>query len=346
MSCKVAFPIVEDFSHFEGVSPLPFPETFPSWPVGESHKSESSPGLEHTHETIDAPMLLSFSSVKEPPMLVSFSSGKEPPAFLSFMSGKDSDVFATELAASISGCFSASFSAMSGSPLPLTLPVTPFSTSPNKPSVIGTQFCETLLLTLVVKQETKEEQKLDNSDSCTSIISVDVHSSSSSLLSETISPSPDSSSPFTLLSLLDGDRKVLPERKTKLERKPAKREREEKKQSLFKRGRKKRNSDESDGSEFDSNDSGCWAESKKERNKKAASNYRKRRKMYVNELEAKVAGLEEKARKDRACISSMTDEMQVLKDRMECLERLLSQHNIEVPKNKASTNKSNKKQKN
>jgi len=122
-----------------------------------------------------------------------------------------------------------------------------------------------------------------------------------------------------------------------------------------KRGRKKRNSDDSDcGSEFDSNDSGCWAESKKERNKKAASNYRKRRKLYVNELEAKVAVLTEKSAKDRAAASSMTDEIQILKERIESLESLLAQHNVEVPKRKpcattasvSGTGRSNKRARN
>jgi hypothetical protein len=235
------------------------------------------------------------------------------------------------------------------------------------PSVTGSLFCETLLLP-VVKQELKEgkestkkgvpqpivtkQQPTTNNRSASASASdlTDTTDSSSfdmTSSAESVTSSPDSSSSFTLLSLLDGDHnKSLPERKTKTDRKTTKRDREEKKQPQ-KRGRKKRNSDDSDGgSEFDSNDSGCWAESKKERNKKAASNYRKRRKMYVGELEAKVATLTEKTNKERA---SMTSEIQMLKERVESLESLLSQHNIEFPKRKPSaggTCKSNKRAKN
>jgi len=358
MSCKVAsLSVIEDFSHFEGVSPLPFPETYPSWPV--ETKSESLPGLDHGHESIETPVLLSYSSVKEPPALFSFGSGKEPPAFLSYVSGKDSDMssFASELAITISGTFSS---------LPPTLSVASFSqssfsqSSSAKPSVTGSLFSETLLLP-VVKQEPKKETKAPKEDdskrpfpqpiiikqpttnNCSSAPMPDITDNSSSSeqtsSSDSVTSSPDSSSSFTLLSLLDGDNHTsltTSERKTKTDRKTTKRDREEKKQPQ-KRGRKKRNSDDSDGSEFDSNDSGCWAESKKERNKKAASNYRKRRKMYVGELEAKVASLTEKNAKDRANVLSMTCEIQSLKERVESLEGLLALHNVEVPKRKSST---------
>jgi len=366
MACKVAsFPIIEDFSHFEGVSPLPFPETFPSWPIVDPSKSESLPGLESGHENMDPPVLLSYTSVKEPPVLLSFGSGKEPTAFLSFVSGKDCDVrdFASDLSISVSGTFSS---------LPPTLSAASFTQSSGKPSIVGSQFSELLLLP-VVKQEHKEvktfEKKLESSSSTSSASSLSsslspshgsVSSTSPPTLTtdsesmsslESVTSSPESATSFTLLSLLDGDRKNPPtsERKTKADRKTTKRDREEKKQpGLSKRGRKKRNSDDSDGgSEFDSNDSGCWAESKKERNKKAASNYRKRRKQYVGELEAKVATLTEKVNKERASTTAMTGEIQMLKERIECLESLLVQHNLEVPKKKSisTTCKSNKKAK-
>jgi len=365
--------MIEDFSHFEGVSPLPFPETFPSWPAVESHKSESLPGLDHGHDCIETPVLISYASVKEPPVLLSFGSGKEP--FLSCVSGKDTDVGAfSDLAVTVSGTFSnlppASFSCSAFSSSFLSS----FTQSSSaKPSVTGSLFCETLLLP-IVKQEPKEEKQpvsqpivakqptnnrkfstaselSDSTDSTSSSSSSDVTSSS-----EAVASSPDSFSSLTLLSLLDGDnnKSLKSERKTKSDRKTTKRDREEKKQPQ-KRGRKKRNSDDSDcGSEFDSNDSGCWAESKKERNKKAASNYRKRRKLYVNELEAKVAVLTEKSAKDRAAASSMTDEIQILKERIESLESLLAQHNVEVPKRKpcattasvSGTGRSNKRARN
>jgi len=363
MSCKVAsFPIIEDFSHFEGVSPLPFPDTFPSWPTHETKSESHLPGLEQ-HENLETPVLISYSSVKEPHVLFSYGSGKEPSAFLSFVSGKDTDMsaFTTDLSITVNGTYSS---------LPPTLSVASFTqSSSDKPSVTGSQFSETLLLPTVypvVKQEPMEDKtpiptqlpqptNMDTQNCSASEHSDSTTDSSSDMSSssETVASSPDSSSSYTLLSLLDGDNHTpLPERKTKTDRKATKRDREEKKQPQ-KRGRKKRNSDESDGgSEFDSNDSGCWAESKKERNKKAASNYRKRRKMYVGELEAKVATLTEKSSKDRASVVSMTSEMQILKERIEGLENLLIQHNVELPKKKTtsttstSNTKSNKRAKN
>jgi len=363
MSCKVAsLSVIEDFSHFEGVSPLPFPENYPCWPASES-KSESL-----NHESIETPVLISYSSVKEPPVLFSFGSGKEPPAFLSYVSGKDTDIssFASDLSITVSGTYSS---------LPPTLAAASFSqssfsqSSSGKPSVTGSLFSETLLLP-VVKQEPKEvkdnkrervvpqpivtKQSTPTNNSASDLPdTTDSSSTDMTSSSESVTSSPDSSSSFTLLSLLDGDNHKLStsERKTKTDRKTTKRDREEKKQPQ-KRGRKKRNSDESDGgSEFDSNDSGCWAESKKERNKKAASNYRKRRKMYVGELEAKVASLTEKSSKDRASVVSMTSELQILKERIESLEGLLTQHNVEFPKRKpsvatSSSSKSTKRAKN
>jgi len=68
--------------------------------------------------------------------------------------------------------------------------------------------------------------------------------------------------------------------------------------------------------------------------------------VYVTELEAKVSSLLEKSSKDRASVSTMTEEIQILKERIESLETLLVQHNVEVPKKKTSPAcKSNKKSK-
>jgi len=89
-----------------------------------------------------------------------------------------------------------------------------------------------------------------------------------------------------------------------------------------KRGRKSAKVSPVDTSEFDSGDfSGLG---KRERNKISASKYRKRRKMYLDSLEAKLQALERKCAQQNDVITSLQSENKVMKEQVSFLQGLVS----------------------
>jgi len=168
--------------------------------------------------------------------------------------------------------------------------------------------------------------------SSTSVISVSISTSSATVSSTCTMPAP---APVVEEVRLAADERKLPERKTKCERKPTL---PAPKPAPAKRARKKkRSSDDSDYSEFDSNDSGSWAESKKERNKKAASNYRKRRKQYVTELEGKVDKLNKDKFQQFEEIQSLKERLENITDQLMLAQESLRTHHIDLPASKKSS---------
>lgn len=71
--------------------------------------------------------------------------------------------------------------------------------------------------------------------------------------------------------------------------------------------------------------------SRRERNKQSASNYRKRRKVYVEGLEAKVTSLSGTIEAQKSAMASMATENQLLKEQLDFFKRLVASTGISFP---------------
>lgn len=70
---------------------------------------------------------------------------------------------------------------------------------------------------------------------------------------------------------------------------------------------------------------------RRERNKQSASNYRKRRKVYVEGLEAKVTSLSGTIEAQKSAMASMATENQLLKEQLDFFKRLVASTGISFP---------------